>query len=327
MLPFFTCMSLRFRTPTFVLLGIILASFAAQAQTRIDPSRAAESVNLPGGLRREAPIPAGSTLGEGGSLAPSTPGDQDIGEQVLLQSNERYKAFSFWLDSAAFWTDNAANVNQGEQEDWFYVGGLTLAWQPPITDRIFFDSYVDQHWYRYDELDELDYEVGEAGAGVIVSMPELWNSVWHVRYYYERITQDIGDDPVYETHSLHFGGQKSISINPYNRVDLALMGSVALDTEPSILARHEYSLATGWNLKITRKLALTLSYRLSYYDYFNLDGRQDWYHNFGVTLAYHPTPWCELAAAYNYSLNESNLDAFDYQAHLAGPSVRVTIKF
>jgi hypothetical protein len=320
-------MLLRRFTPTFLVLGTLLASFAAHAQTRIDPSRAAESVNLPGNLRREAPATPGGGIGEGISFAPSTPGDEDIGEQVLLQGNERYKAFSFWLDSAEFWTDNAFNADNGAQEDWFYVGGVTLAWQPHLTDRIYLDSYVDQHWYRYNEFDVLDYEVGEAGAGVIIPMPELWNSVWHVRYYYERITQDIGESPVYETHSLHFGGQKSISFNPYSRVDLALLGSIALDTEPSILARHEYSAVVAWNLKITRKLALALSYRLSYYDYFNLGGREDWYHNFGVTLAYRPATWCELAASYNYSLNESNLDAFDYQAHLAGPSVRVTIKF
>jgi len=296
------------------------------AQTRIDPSRAAQSVGAAGG-RHEAPLPTEGYLGDDASFAPSTPGDEDIGEQYLLQRQERYKAFTVWLDSAAFWTDNAANVDEGGQEDWFYVGGVTLAWQPRLADRIYLDTYLDQHWYRYNELDVLDYEVGEGGVGVIVPMPEWWNTVWHLRYYYQRITQDIGDDPVYQTHSLHFGGQKSFALSYRSRIDLALLGSVALDTKPSLLARHEYSLVTGWNYKITREIALNVSYRLGYYDYFHLGGRHDWYQNFGVSLAYQPRPWLELAASYNYTLNESTLDAFDYQAHLAGPSLRLTIRF
>ena len=320
-------MSFRLLASATLVVFTGFTPFTANAQTRIDPARAADSVILPGGLRREAPLPAGESLGEDVSLAPSTPGDQDIGQQVLLERQERYKAFTVWLDSAAFWTDNAANLNFGGQDDWFYVGGATIAWQPKLTDRIYLDTYLDQHIYRYSRFDVLNYEAGEAGAGVILPIPELWNSVWHVRYYYERITQDIDDDPVYQTHSLHFGAQKSIPINWRNRVDLALLGSVALDTEPAVLARHEYALLTGWNFKITRELALALSYRLAYYDYYNLAGRHDWYHNFGVALTYQPTSWCELAASYNFTLNESNLDAFDYEAHLAGPSVRVTIRF
>jgi hypothetical protein len=320
-------MSPRLLAPAIVIVFAGLTPFSSHAQTRIDPSRAADAVTIPGGLRREAPLPGGVVSDDGISLAPSTPGDQDIGQQVLLEGGERYKAFTLWLDSAAFWTDNAANVNEGAREDWFYVGGVTLAWQPRITDRIYFDSYIDQHWYRYDSFDALDYEVAEGGAGLMLAMPELWNSLWHLRYYYERVTQDIDSDPVYQAHSLHFGAQKSISLSYRSRIDLALYGSAALDTEPSVLARHEYALAAGWNYKITREIALILAYRLSYYDYYNLAGREDWYQNFGVSLVWQPRPWCELAASYNYSLNTSNLDAFDYQAHLAGPSVRLTIKF
>lgn len=308
---------------TVAFTGILPLS--ASGQTLIDPARAAAATG--GGLtRREAPLAPG-TLEDDAMFVPSTPGDQDIGQQVLLQRDERSKAFSVWLDSSEFWTDNAANVSDGAQEDWFYTGGVTFAYQPRLTQRLYLDTYAGQHWYRYSDLDVLDYEVGEGGAGVIIPMPELWDSLWHVRYYYERITQDIGDSPIYQTHSLHFGGQKSIHFDRRNRLDLALLGSVAMDTEPDILSRHEYALATAWTYKVTQEIGFSLSYRLAYYDYFNLDSRHDWYHNFAVALTYRPTPWCELAASYNYTLNESNLDAFNYEAQLAGPSISVTVRF
>jgi hypothetical protein len=69
------------------------------------------------------------------------------------------------------------------------------------------------------------------------------------------------------------------------------------------------------------------SYRLVYYDYFNLEGRQDWYQNAGLALTYKPKEWLELGLSYNYTVNRSNYDAFSFNSQLAGPSLAARIRF
>jgi hypothetical protein len=232
-----------------------------------------------------------------------------------------------WLDSSVFWTDNAANVSAGEIDDWFYVGGVNASWQQRIKGRFYGDVYLGQHWYAYDELSELDYENGEASAGLLVLAPELANSIFHLHYYYQRITQGLDESPIYETHNIRVGGQKTFLIDRLNSVNLSLMSSFSLDADPNVLRRHEHSLHLGYNFKITRELLLSLSYRLVYYDYFNLQDREDWYQNFGAYVTWRPKKYMELSAGYNFTLNKSNLEAFEYESQLAGPSIVLKYQF
>ena len=109
-----------------LMLGIPLA---ASGQTLIDPSRLSESIrpnlNTQPMLRDSNGLVRG-TLAEENVYAPHTPGDDDIGLQLILKRQDRIEPFSASLDSAEYFTDNAANVNKGAQRDWFYVGGVNL---------------------------------------------------------------------------------------------------------------------------------------------------------------------------------------------------------
>ncbi len=301
-----------------------------QAQTIIDPARAATATQTDAatqGLLRDQQSATSEGLDMEAAFAPISPGDEDIGQQLILKRNEKTYPFAAWLDSSAFWTDNAANVNKGNIEDWFYVGGVNLGWQQRLGGRFYGDVYAGQHFFRYDELSELDYESGEASVGTLVVLPELANSIFHLHYYYQRITQDIDDDAIYQTHNLRAGIQKTFLINRLNSINVNVQSSFALDTDPEILQRHEHSLLLGYNLKIKRDLIFGLSYRLAYYDYFNLENRHDWYHNFGASLTWRPKEYLEFSAGYNFTLNESNYDVFSYESHLAGPTVAVKVKF
>ncbi|OAI56213.1 hypothetical protein AYO49_01000 [Verrucomicrobiaceae bacterium SCGC AG-212-N21] len=310
--------------------GIVLFSTVTQGQTRLDPARAATATQPDAAA--QSIIRAQEEASSGGLdmenvFAPVSPGDEDIGQQLILKRNEKNQPFSVWLDSSIYWTDNAANVHEGEIDDWFYVGGVNVAWQQRLHSRFYADVYAGQHWYRYDELSELDYESGEASAGLLVVLPELGNSIFHAHYYYQRITQDIGDDPIYETHNIRVGLQKTFLINRLNSINASYMSSFALETDPEVLQRHEHSLLLGYNFKIKRDWILNLSYRLAYYDYFNLENRHDWYHNLGAALLWRPSEHFEASLGYYFTLNESNFDIFSYESHLAGPALAVRYKF
>lgn len=311
------------------LLPFALASSLA-AQTVVDPARAATGTPTDAAnqaLIREQAEATSAGLDTENEYTPASPGDSDIGHQLILKRNEKNQPFTAWLDSGYFWTDNAANVNAGAIDDWFYVGGVNLAWQQRLSGRFYGDVYFGQHFYRYDELGELDYENGEFSAGLLVIAPELANSVFHLHYYYQRITQGLDESPIYEAHNVRVGAQKTFLINRLNSVNLSLLSSFALETDPEVLRRHEHSMYVGYNFKVTREWLLSLSYRLMYYDYFRLEDREDWYQNFGAALVWRPSKNVELSASYNFTLNESNYEVFDYESSLAGPSLALKLKF
>jgi hypothetical protein len=311
----------------FVLLGLALP---LSAQTQLDPARAAAATSTDSAtqaLIRAQRDATSAGLDTENAYAPTSPGDSDLGDQLILKRLEKVQPFTAWLDSSVFWTDNAANVDRGKIDDWFYVGGVNFSWQQRLHGRFYGDAYLGQHWYAYDELDDLDYENGEASAGFLVLAPELGNSIFHLHYYYQRITQGLDESPIYDTHNIRVGGQKTFLIDRLNSVNLSLMSSFSMDAEPDVLRRHEHSAHVGYNLKITRELLFSLTYRLIYYDYFNLEDREDWYQNFGAFVTWRPRKYMELSAGYNFTLNKSNLDAFDYEAHLAGPSIVLKYQF
>jgi hypothetical protein len=311
-----------------VAIPLALASMV-HAQTRLDPARAATATPTATAesLLRAQQQASSAGLDTENAFAPVSPGDEDIGQQLILKRNEQTLPFTAWLDSSIYWTDNAANVHDREIEDWFFAGGVNLAWQQHLGGRFYGDAYLGQHWYRYDELGDLDYESGEASLGALMVLPELGNSIFHVHYYYQRITQGIGDGAIYETHNARVGLQKTFLIDRSNSVNVAVMSSFAIATEPEELQRHEHSLQLGYNYKITRDWTISLSYRLAYYDYFNLQGREDWYHNFGAALTWQPCENFEASLGYYFTVNESNIEIFSYESQLAGPALAVRFKF
>lgn len=321
--------------PILLPLGLLfLFTLPGLAQTPVpafDPSRAAAATlreDARAQSRLQGPIAQPqSILAEENAFAPESPADADIGQQLILKRNERQRDFGLYLNSAMFYTDNAAQVSAGAKEDWFFAGGATFTWQPRIARRFYFDSFVSENWYRYDKFNILDYEALEGSAGVIVLMPEIWNTLWHVHYYYERITQGIDETPIYQTHNIRAGVQKALPIDHHNSINLSLLASLSLDATPRELQRHEYSAAVGWNYKVTHRWLLNLSYRVLYYDYFNLEGRQDWNHNFAAALIFRPWEWMDLVASWNYTLNRSNKPAFDYDTQLAGPALSIKARF
>lgn len=311
------------------LATLLLTTAEMRAQTVLDPARAAaptqRDVIAESALRAQQAAAPG--LGQDVNFMTDSSGESDIGQQLILKREEDTDPFMVWLDSSGFWTDNAANVNEGNIEDFFLVAGVNIAWQQALGGRFYADVYVAQHWYRYDELRALDYESGEASAGILIALPELANSILHVHYYYQRVTQNITEDAIYETHNVRVGLNKKFVINRLSSVSTALLSSFAISADPKELQRHEHSFSTGYSLKVSSHWTLALFYRLAYYDYINLDGRYDWYHNFGTALTWRPCENFEVSLGYNFSLNESNYDVFSYQAHLAGPSVVASYKF
>jgi hypothetical protein len=294
---------------------------------RPDPTRLGEAtrpLSVPS-LLDDAPA---GTLGleDENAFAPESPGDTDIGQQLILKETPRHRWLSAQADSFFYWTDNPANLSEGERDDVFWGGRASLLAQPRITNKLYGDALVSQQIYRYDRFDILDYEFFEASLGVIYIEPRLWNSIFFAQGYFNRMTTDNFDEEIVNSWSVRAGVQKSFLFDRRNSLHINLMGDWDVDTDVDSLDRFESIADVGYTFKIMRDLVLNASYRFTWFDY-RETGRSDALNLFGLSLTWSPRPWLDVYAAASYAINESDVSVFDYEAATVGGGAGLRIRF
>lgn len=265
-------------------------------------------------------------LEEENAFAPFSPGDSDIGQQLILKETPRDRWFRAYADLFGYWTNNAANAPAGEQDDWFWGGRIGAGYQPRLASRLFADIDLQQQMFRYDKFDVLDFESLDATAGLIWIEPRLANTIFFAQYNYNRITNDEFGSDLLNSHSLRAGLQKTFLIDRRNSIHATLMGDWDIDTDVDSLYRFEYIASLGWRFKIFHDLSFGVSYRHTWFDYQDVD-RSDSLHIIGGGLAWTPREWLELSLGANFSVNESDIDVFDYETSTLGGGLGVKIKF
>ncbi|MDB6139956.1 MAG: hypothetical protein JWO94_3028, partial [Verrucomicrobiaceae bacterium] len=264
------------------------------------------------------------TISEENAFAPGSPGDDDIGQQLILKQVPKNDPFHFSADGYVFYTNNAANTSAGERRDTFFGWRAAAAFQPKITNRLFADVSVSEDWFRYNDLNELDFESFDASASLLYAMPELADSLLFAGYRYNRITNDF--DSLLNDHSVRAGIQKTVLIDRRNSIGLGLMGSWDLQSDVPAIKRDEYSADVGWRFKLFPNLQFSLGYRSTYFDYAEA-GRGDNLHNLAFGVSYVPWKNCEVYLSATYSFNHSNFAVYDYNAANLGGGLGVRFKF
>ena len=308
------------------LLGLCASAFAQTAPTAQDASRRAEST-----IARPAVTPlrddvtmGAQSLDEQSSYAPTSAGDNDLGDQLILKEIPKNEEFRAQADAFVFWTDNAAHASAGEIEDVFYGWRVAAGWQPRITNKLFGDVSVSQDWYIYDKLEALNFESFETSAGVIYIEPQLANILFFAQYQYGRLTSDFED--LLNAHSLRAGMQKLFLINRKNSFHMVLMADWDIETDVDEMKRHEYIFDIGYRYRLTRKTQLSLNYRYTFFDYQEV-ARQDCYQSLAFGISYTPWRWMELYASASYVFNDSDIAVYDYEAANVGAGLGMRVKF
>ena len=314
--------------PAAIFVALTTPPLSAQIVTppAADPSRRAEAVTLQPAvtsLRSDVNFTS-DTPDDFAAYAPSTPGDNDIGEQLILRQRENRDAFSVQADAFAFWSDNAAHVSAGEQSDSFWGWRSSVNWHPQITSRLMADIGVSQDMFRYNKFEFLDFESFSATAALVWVEPKLLNTAFILQYEFNRLTQDF--DSLMDSHSIRFGAQKIFIINRRNSISTALIADWDIENNVPALKRNEYIADVAWRFLLTRKLELSLSYRYTWFDYAEVD-RSDSFNSVGLNVIYSPKKWVQLYAGASYSFNDSNFDTYDYEAATLGGGLGVRLKF
>jgi hypothetical protein len=307
--------------------GILAVTLVTGLSQRVDPTRLGEGVRplaVPSLLDPQNPGALG--LEDDNAFAPASPGDDDIGQQLILKDSARERWLSAQLDTFAYWTDNPANLSQGGEDDVFWGTQISLGVQPRLRNRLYADAAISQQIYRYDEFDVLDYEFFEASLGLIHLEPRLWNAILFAQGRYGHMTNDDFGQDVLNSFSLRAGIQKTVLFDRRNSLQLSLMGDWDLDTDVDQLDRSEYIADVSYRYKIMRDLIFSASCRFTWFDYQKVD-RSDALNLMGANLTWSPRKWLDVYVACTFSINESNVNVFDYEAANVGGGAGVRIRF
>jgi len=265
-------------------------------------------------------------LDEENAFAPQSPGDSDLGTQLILKNAQKEDWFRAYADLSGFWTNNAANTPIFEVEDWFWNGRIGFGYQPRITKRLYADFDFQQQIIRYDQFDLLNYESMDLSASLLYVEPRLSNALFFAQFNYLRITGDDFGEELLNSFSVKAGVQKIFLINRLNSVQISILGDWDVSTDLDQLFRNQYIGELTYRFKIMRNLVFAATYRYTYFDYREVD-RQDQLQIIGASLTYSPKKWIDLYATANLSLNDSNIEFFEYEADSVGGGFGLKLRF
>jgi hypothetical protein len=294
----------------------------------VDPTRLPES----SGVQNRSLVPTDEDemrrrdLGEENGFATSSEADDDIGQQLILKETPKDRPFRATFDEFALWSNNAANVASGEKSDWMWGQRAGVGWQKRIAGHWFADLSASQGLYRYSKTGALDFEAMEAMASILDVEPRFWNVVLVGSFGFTRITNNQFEDSLLNSLSGKFGAQRLIVLDRKSSIQLSLGADWDLTNDVEQVFRDEYSLDVSYKYKIMRDLAVSLAYRMTYFNYREVP-RADLLHVLGATVSYTPKNWMELYATASYALNDSDIDYFDYETASSGVGLGLKLKF
>jgi len=310
-----------------VVLFAWLATLTSGGAQQPDPTRLGEGVRPLGGPRLlDGRVSDEFGVTDENDFAPESPGDDDIGQQLILKDAEKERWLNAQADTFTFWADNPANLSKGGDEDVFWGGQVSLGAQPRLAERLYLDAFVSQQMYRYDNNSFLDYEYLQASLGLIYSEPRLSDSILFLQGQFGRTTGDNFGNGSLNSFSILSGIQKTVLFDRRNSLYLNLMGDWDVASDVNNLEHAEYIADLTYRFKIMRDLVLSASYRFTLFDYYNVD-RTDGLNILGLYLNYAPYKWMNVYAGGTFNLNDSNIDAFDYNATNLGGGVGIQIHF
>jgi|GEM_PF-588748 len=309
----------------FLLAGTAVAQNAAPIPVQVDSIRDTDTRIGTGtgisGLTRRSPR-------DSAGFAPTTDNEADVGEQLILVAKDNWEPFRFGIDTGVSYTSNVALLENFEEEDTFFISGVYGSWTPKIKGNLFGEVSVRQHFYRYDEFDELfDTDIFDVDAGLIYIIPKLGDLAVFARYGYLRLNDggDFGDE-LFANQSITIGAQKIFRISRGHKAFLGYTSEFSLDATVDASKRDEHVLFLGYEVKWTERLRTNLIYRGAYYNYDEF-GRDDINQQLGIGLSFELTDWAKLSTNLSFTSNDSDIAGLDYEVWNVTGGLALEIQF
>ncbi|HEY8901045.1 MAG TPA: hypothetical protein VIM61_11595 [Chthoniobacterales bacterium] len=290
------------------------ANQAVQAQQQVSISQQAQ-----GGA-------VNSSLATAEPFAPASPADADIGEQVLLQPEQKYQPFSAWTNWNTFWTNNAELLDGSKSSDTVLSGTVGASYLPHLGGNVFADFSAEQSMFRYARNGSLDFNSLQLKAGFVYVVRELGDLALFTHYTYDLLTSRGLNSQIYADHTLSFGGRKTFSLNRANLFYTSLTAEFTLGGEPSYALRNEFAWLLGYQLSLTRNVKIDLYYRVAAQDYRYAD-RADFNQLIGGAVTFEVTKWLSVQALSTIGINNSTDSTYSYFAANLGGGIGLLVNF
>jgi len=221
---------------------------------------------------------------------------------------------------------NAALVSKGEQDDVLFAPGVTLMYQPRITNTFYAQVGVIQQFFLYDRLTELNFANLDVIAGFVYYLPQFHKLSLRGYYDYNRETDTDNFDEIFVNHSIILNAELPFRIARAQQIFLGLNLNLSFYGNPESPRRNNYSLYANYDLALSRSFSLDAAFQFVVRDYYSGD-RTDVNEILAVSANYRVRDWLTLSALSSFAWNQSNHSVFDYSVANIGGGVALTLKF
>ncbi len=320
-------------TQLVLLAAVVICGGNAAAIAQIDPASASVGVDRasPGsadsGVDIAERVLNASDRANRELHAPPSPGDSDLGEQLLLVPQSTYEPWTLFGSAGVFFTDNAALEEAADliDDDVYFTAEAGVTYLPRVSGNLFAELSARYKTYQYDDRSDLSFDSLRTDAGLINIFRDFYDISIFGSYTYRRLT-DRDFDEFYRNHSIIAGVFVPVRLGPNQSAYVSALADFSLSGGPDTARRHEYSGQAGYIYRPLEILEFDVSYRFSYLDFTEV-GRADINQYVGAGVTLKPAEWVELSLTGGYSTNDSDLDGADYDVGTVGGSLSVTMKF
>lgn len=300
-------------------LWALSGSFAVAAEN--SPTVESE-VQRAGIMERLADSVPSSVIG----FAEPSPGDSDLGEQLLLTPQQRYQSFYFYGGATQFFTSDATLVDDNFGADWFTMLQAGINWTPHLGGNLYGEAFVRQDLFRYARYPELNFNSTNLGAGLIYVVRPLGDLSVYGRYGYTFLTNAAASNQIFDEQFLKFGLQKPFQFSRAHTLWLGTNATISLAGSPSFSLRDQFAGYASYQVSLSRRLSFNAFYQLAYYP-FREGGRADWNQILSGSLSYQVWEWFTLSTLVSGAFNTSNESFYDYSVLNLGFGLNAAIQF
>lgn len=259
------------------------------------------------------------------TFAAESPGDEDLGQQVILKSKNAYQPFSVYLGSNATYTSNVGLSDGFEQKDWFWRTTIGANYAPRFGNYLLGNIRISQDVFRYDKFDGLNFESLNLGAGLAYNLWFLQGINAGLEFNYNRLTSNDYGAEIFSNRSLTLTLSRNFILSRAHYL-YVVAGAEAGWSDPEQAARDELTLLAGYHVRLARNFEVDVFYRLGFYHYTEID-REDVNQTVQLTARYNFTKWLAANASISGGFNESDRASFDYQVLNTSAGLFVSWKF
>jgi len=320
-------MSPKFPTPS---LGILMAFGAlalvfpdfAEGQTTTEEGSVSSRVERMDVMNRISD----SALSTQAAFATPSPGDEDLGEQLLLTDTRGYRSLTLYGSATEYYTTNASLVDDHLGSDWFTLLQAGLLWVPHLGGNFYGELSARQDLFRYARHSELSFNSTNLGAGLTYVFRQLGDLSLAGRYGFNLLTDASSSSQIYREQFLKFSLQKPFVLSRAHFLFTGISAQLVLEGTPDFALRDQFLWFAGYQANLTRSLSLNTYFQLGYMP-FREGGRSDWNQILSGAITWNAWRWFSVSALVSASFNSSNESFYNYSVLNLGGGINGSIQF